>query len=158
MRKQTEKVSTSHKTFNIAHPLTTWATALGESPRSLERCLIKAGIIIEKRQPVTAKQIVAAKMGDEQVEKVRNLRADADRKERENAQTAGELIRFSEFDAIWTQHQALPLRQWLQDLPTSWDSRLDSEHPERARGMLIQIRDECMRLLRDNLPKPPTKI
>lgn len=75
----------------IKHSINAWAKALGMENRTLERQLVRAGF--EKPSSgwgdVSAKYIQAAILGDEQAEKVRNLRLDADEKERDKAEAHG---------------------------------------------------------------------
>lgn len=69
----------------IAHRMNAWATELGMDQQTLERRLIKAGLDKPKKGwgEVPFKSIRIAIMGDEQSERIRNLKLDADEKEME---------------------------------------------------------------------------
>ena len=68
----------------IAHSLQAWATALGMERRTLEARMVKDGYNPPKKKgyKIPAMKVYVTMMGDEQAEKIRNLKADADRKAR----------------------------------------------------------------------------
>ena len=69
-----------------------WAVALGRERRTLERILVRNGLTVTPGCKFTAKEIYIGIVGDEQAEKVRNLKLDADEKERKSKERDGILV------------------------------------------------------------------
>lgn len=138
-------------TAKLALTLHAWAIQAGKDNRTLEKEFMRSGIDVKAGRTYSLREFLTAQLSDEHVAKVRNLEADADRKEREEQEARRELVKFSEFEQQWSEKQALPLRQFLQSLPTTYDARCNSLDPAAARVALVQLRDDVLRLLRDNL-------
>jgi len=135
----------------IQATLNAWATARGQRPPTLAEALRKIGYIPKAGQQIPYHVIRKLDCIDEDPKRRLTL-AQAIEQERINEVEAGELVRLGDVEAAMVESVVLPLRQWLVNLPTTYDVRCNQDNPATSRAALIQARDECMGLLRDKLP------
>lgn len=142
-----------NRASSIKATLNAWAVNLGMEPRTLETRLRKADVELERFQELSARDVIRALMGDKEAETIRNLKADADRKEREEQEARGELVKWPEVEERITKTMILPLRQWIVTLPTTLDTRCNPREPAIARVALNQAVDEALAMLRSGTNK-----
>lgn len=133
----------------ISGTLYAWANALGKDSKTLSRELSKVGINAERE--ITAQEIFKAVLNEEQVERNRNLKLDADRKEREEKEANGQLVQMAEVEKLISEKVVLPLRARLLSAPTTLDTLCNPSDPELARQAILHWVDETLKLLRDGL-------
>lgn len=110
-----------------------WAVALGRERRTLERVLTRGGIKVQPGMKFTAQEIYVGIVGDEQAERVRNLKSDADRKEREEKEALGTLFPMAELEGWLSQHYVIPMASIFADMPAAIDTRCNPQDPKVAR-------------------------
>ena len=123
----------------------------GEDPQTLRLGLQKLGYIPKPRVKIPYRTIRKLDCIDEDPKRRLTL-AQAIEQERINEVEAGELVRLGDVESAMVESVVLPLRQWLVNLPTTYDVRCNQDNPATSRAALVQARDECMGLLRDKLP------
>jgi len=144
----------SKNTFMITGTINAWATSLGVEARTILRALAKTGIVRRKtkgRIKFTAKQITDALFGDEQQERLRNLKLDADKKHREEEEAKGQLITLTEVESLLTERVISPLRERLLNQGTRIDALCNPSHPQLAREAITADTDETLKLMREKL-------
>src|ERR1041385_1717747 len=105
----------------VAATLNAWASEMGIDQQTLERRLVRAGYT----RPASGwgqasfKKIYVAIMGDEQAEKIRNLKADADHKERKDHVPKGELYPMAELEPWLVQNYVQPMLAILSSGPSA---------------------------------------
>ena len=144
------------KPIAIEFSLQAWADALNKDPHTLKKMLLKVGIDAPKHgELLSANKIFSALMGDEYKERVRNLKADADRKEREERIATGALFPMAELESWLHQNYVTPMWDILKTAPTTLDTRCNSEHPAVARDAIrAWIEGTVKPALKENLEKP----
>lgn len=100
----------------------------------------------------TTSQIEEALFGGLENERIRLTRADADLREMERAERAGELVAMSEVVRLYTEC-LLPIRQRLLALPSECATRTNPTDPQFSRQALQAWADEALTLIRKDLPK-----
>ena len=128
--------------------LNAWAGQLRMEPRTLEKKLALAAIEIKPGKSFSAAQVVNALMGDKYLEEVRNLKADADRKEREEKEAKGILVKMPDVEAKLSETLVVPLLTMLNSLGTTLDTRCNPTDPELARQA---IEDHVERTMKPQL-------
>lgn len=140
----------------ITATLNAWATSMGVDQQTLERWLVNAGFNKPKSGwgDITYRKIEKAVLGDEQKEKIRNLKADADRKEREELERRGELVDKTEVEAWIVQKFIAPFSNILSSAPSTLDTRCNPERPEIARRAIEDwVENSAKPLLKTELEK-----
>lgn len=144
----------------IAHSLQSWATAAGMDRRTLETRLIKAGYRTPEKKggKIPFRKILVALVGDKEAETVRNLKLEADRKEREEAEASGKLFPMGELDEWINNNYVVPMANILSSAPTTLDTRCNPEHPETARKVIEDWVEMAVKpFLKVGLTKPKKK-
>ena len=140
---------------DLKFPLYTWSLALAMEPKTLETKLMKARIEWKKAESISALNIFNAMFGDEQYEKVRNLKLDANQKEREEQKELGNLFPMQELEPWLLNNYILPMRQILEGVATGLDTRCNPEHPEIARAALNEWIEKTVKpAIKEKLTKP----
>jgi hypothetical protein len=124
--------------------------------RTLESKLVRIGYVTKKRgEKIPFRTVLVALMGDKEAETIRNLKADADRKEREAKIEAGELVPMADIEPWLLQHYIVPMAGILSSAPTTLDTRCNPEHPEVARKAIADwIEGTVKPSIREGLEKP----
>jgi len=141
----------------VTATLNAWASEMGIDQQTLERRLVRSGYTRPASGwgQVSFKKIYVAIMGDEQAEKIRNLKADADRKEREEQVAKGELFPMAELEPWLVQNYVQPMAAIMGSAPSTLDTRCNPEHPEIARRALSEWFEGMVKpALKTNLQKP----
>lgn len=99
-------------------PLDTWATQLGKERRTLARMLARAGYVVKHGEKLGAAVVFNAIVGEIDHEKIRNLKADADAKERAAKIEAGELVTWSDLEKMLNEKFILPIIRALDVVPS----------------------------------------
>lgn len=120
----------------ISFTLEAWARAMGHERRTLEVRLINTGYEWKPGTLIPFKAIYNAMLGDEQAEKNRNLKLDADRKEREEREANGELVKLAEVEQLITELVISPQRQELENMPSSLAKLCNPTDPAKAEVVL----------------------
>jgi len=131
--------------------VTGWAKALGFDPKTVGQRLRDAGHQITHKNVYHVRVVVAAVYGDEQAERNRNLKLDADRKEREEREAAGELVSRAVMEKEIAELYTLPIGQALASMPTTLDTQCNPSDPELSRAALLRWVEETKRLIREKL-------
>lgn len=125
--------------------LNAWATQLQMEPRTLEKKLAQAAIDVQPNRLYTASEVVRALLGDKYREEVRNLKADADRKEREEKENKGLLVKMPEVEALISELLVGPLLAMLNSLPTTLDVKTNPTDPTLARTAIAEHVERTMK-------------
>jgi hypothetical protein len=108
---------TAKKPAKFIATLDAWALELDYERRTLVRILKRSDIEIIPGHLYRAREVVSGLMGSEQVERVRNLKLDADRKEREELEACGRVVEWDRVEAQLNQKVFLPLLSALDAAP-----------------------------------------
>jgi hypothetical protein len=163
MKKQNDKITsaeksakrrTGAKTSQLSATLDGWAMALTVDSQTLKRKLVRAGAEVVPRKLYAASEIVAALLGDAHYEKVRNLKLDADKKERQAKQDSRELVRMVEVEALLSK-VLQPMREQLLSLPERLCVECNSASPDTARRALEAWADATLKMCRDTFTDAP---
>ncbi len=134
----------------IEATITEWCVSSGKDSKTLKTALQRIGVEWEKGEKITLLQFMAAVMGDEKIEKVRNLKLDADLKQIDKDKALGrlyepEVVKEMIAKAIGLSRQAIlsgraevPPRANPQDHLTAlkaWDTWQDRYFPAIREGM-----------------------
>lgn len=126
------------KSETISATLTAWSASLGLDRTTLRNRLGKAGIEIKPDEPIIAQHIYAAITGDKDAAMTRKLTAEAESKERENREKAGELLDSAAIEKkLWSDFLA-GLKAEVEQLPRTYATLCNPQDPETARKMLEQ--------------------
>jgi hypothetical protein len=118
-----------------------WSLHLGMEDRTLEKKLLNAGLNIVPLATYSLRQIIAAMLGDKYVQEVRNLKADADRKEREEKEARAELVKFEDVLKMNVEFLIEPSVRMVKD-------------GVAAGSIKSEWAEQYFRLMREGLPKP----
>lgn len=118
--------------------------------------LLRVGITLgDPFDKVSFRDIKVAILGDESAEKVRNLKVDADRKEREELEAKGKLFPMDELEKWLLENYIVPMSNILAGAATTLDTRCNPEHPEQAREAIRNwVENEVKPALKAELEKP----
>lgn len=143
----------------ISATLNEWANSLGKDPDTLKRAMVKHGVAVpEDGEDIPAPDIIRTIFGDKHTEEVRNLKADADRKEREEKEALGEVVQMEAVETLLTEWLFVPLTQALADMPSTIDSRCNPENPILAQTAIREyLEDNLKPHMQGKLPKPQPK-
>lgn len=97
--------------------LDAWAVSLGREARTLKRLLTRNGVKVELRKLYTAREIVGGLIGEEQQEKIRNLKLDADRKAREEKLADGQMCEWAAVEKLFNETIIMPFTQACDQAP-----------------------------------------
>jgi len=143
------------KALRLEATLNAWAGQLRMEPRTVEKKLALAAIEVLPGKLYTAAQVIAALMGDKYHEEVRNLKADADRKEREEKEAKGLLVKMPDVEAMLSELFVVPFLTMLNSLGTTLDTRCNPTDPELARQA---IQDHVERTMKPQLLSALSKL
>lgn len=139
----------------LSGTLDSWAKALGKSPQTIKRRLVKSGIDnTDNRAVYTAKQVFMALNADSDADARRKLKAEADLAEQEAARDAGNTFDWEETKKTISDAVVLPLSQFINNIPGTYSTRANPLDELLARQALEQLVSDLKKLLRENLPKP----
>lgn len=128
-----------------------WARQSGKEQRTLERALARIGIT---KKQVQACDVFRALFGEEESSRLRLITAEADLKEQKAARQRGEMFYWPECEKIITNQIVLPISQFLNSIPSTYDVRCNPHDPQLARGTLEQLVEDCKKIVRDKISEP----
>jgi hypothetical protein len=151
-RKRKHGTKPSSNGHGLRLKLTRWAKELGFDPKTVGQRLRVAGHVVAKDKLYHLREVVAAVYGDEQAERNRNLKLDADRKEREEREAKGQLIDRALAEKQIAELYTLPLGQALAGLPSKAAAQCNPGNAELAHEALQRAVEEIKKQIRDGLP------
>lgn len=158
-RKITKSTRPAKKRTESRRPEATvhgWAVALGKNEKTLQGLFTRAGIALPKPgEVVSAKTMFFVLFGDEYSEKLRILKAQADRKEREGRVAIGELVPISELEPKIVEIYIVPMSNIFAGMAAAIDTRCNPDNPKIARQAIeAYIESTVKPALRSGLEKP----
>ena len=136
----------------ISHTLSAWATAFDMESRTLEKALTRSGYEFKPKQPIPAKAIRNAILGDKEAAEVRLKQAQAEDQERKNRIADGEIIPLSD-NLAWQDKVLMPIRQRLLALAGTMGHLCNPTDPKHAQDQLDRWTNETLPMLRAEIGK-----